>query len=332
MRSNQKIENPLISLVIPAYNEGLSLRSNLFVIRDFAEKSGVDYEVIVVDDGSTDSTWDVCMNISKEWPKMRGLRLSRNFGKEAAILCGLKDTRSDAVIIMDSDLQHPPELIPKMVKLWLEGGYHIVEAHKKSRGKELFLRRWFAQGFYSLMRFLSGFDLAGAADYKLLSRDVVDAYINMPETNRFFRGLVAWLGFSKTAIPFDIPANAVRSSRWSLRKLIKLSFSAITAFSYIPLQLITVVGFITFLFSFALILQTLYMKFSGHAVEGFTTVILAVLFTGSVTMLSLGIIGAYLARIYEELKRRPNYVVMERVGDESSQKSAGARRTLRSLR
>lgn len=319
MSAKHSLENPIISLIIPVYNEGPSLKTNLLTIQDWAGKSGVAYEIIVVDDGSTDSTWDVITQASGEMPEMRALRLSRNFGKEAAILCGLKETDSDAAIVMDSDLQHPPCLIPEMVKLWLEKGYDIVEAQKINRGKEPFLRKWFAQGFYAIMQFLSGFDLAGAADYKLLDRSVVDSYINMPETNRFFRGLISWLGFNKTTVPFDIPADGgMRSSRWSFNKLIKLSFGAITAFSYIPLQLITVVGFITFMFSFILILQTLYMKFSGHAVEGFTTVILAVLFTGSVTMLSLGIIGAYLARIYEELKRRPNYVVKDRVGEENA--------------
>ncbi len=314
MSNNRSYDNPTVSLIIPVYNESLGLRANLPIIRDWAEKSGVAYEIIIVDDGSTDSTWDVIAQVSREIPKIGALRLSRNFGKEAAILCGLKEAGSDAAIVIDSDLQHPPNLIPEMTRLWLEEGYDIVEAQKVNRGKEPFLRKWFAQGFYSVMRFLSGFDLAGAADYKLLSRAVIDSYINMPETNRFFRGLIAWLGFNKTTVPFSIPADDNRSSRWSTGRLIKLSFSAITAFSYIPLQLITVVGFITFMFSFALILQTLYMKFSGRAVEGFTTVILAVLFTGSVTMLSLGIIGAYLARIYEELKRRPNYVVRDRIG------------------
>ena len=279
------------------------------------EQIGVPYLLILIDDGSTDTTWQVCQELQASMTSVRAVRFSRNFGKEAAILCGLREAPGDAVVIMDSDLQHPPSVLPEMIRKWQEDGCDVVETVKVRRGKEPLTRRLFARLFYAAMRILSGFDIARLSDYKLLSRRVVQAYIDLPETNRFFRGLIAWLGFRSGTVQMLLPDDEGRTSRFSWAHLIHLALSAITAFSYVPLQMITLAGVVTFVFSFLLGIQTLYMKWSGQAVEGFTTVILVVLFAWSNIMLSLGVIGEYLARIFDELKRRPNYVVTARLDE-----------------
>lgn len=295
-----------LSLVIPVFNEGEALEAHLAEIRRHAESTGLPCRIILVDDGSTDNTWQVCRRL----PDVEAIRFSRNFGKEAAILAGLRATREDLTIVMDSDLEHPPELIPQMVKLWREGAYQVVEAVKARRAREPWYRRLGARIFNRSMRTLAGVDLAGQSDFKLLTREMVESYLDLPEANRFFRGLITWLGPRRAEIPFEVPPSN-RRTRWSFSQLVSLSLSALSSFSYVPLQLITLAGFLTFVGSFLLSLYVLWVKFSGRAVEGFATVILVVLFVGSITMISLGIIGGYLARIYDELKRRPPYVVSD---------------------
>jgi glycosyltransferase involved in cell wall biosynthesis len=270
-----------------------------------------DHEILVIDDGSTDQTWASLTALTEEDTRIKAVRFTRNFGKEAAIYAGLNYSRGQCTVIMDADLQHPPELIPSMYRLWKEDGYDVVHCEKKIRQDEPVLTRFFVNLFYTLMRFLSGYNLKGATDYKLLDRAVVQHYLDLPEHVRFFRGLVPWLGFRNTVVSFSPSKRAGGHSRWSYPALARLGIRAICSFSSMPMQVVTLMGGIMFAFTILLGAQTLFMKISGKAVEGFTTVILLLLLIGSILMVSLGVIGQYIAMIYEEVKRRPSYIVDE---------------------
>ncbi len=302
----------LLSVVVPLYREGLHLAASVRQIVQALDSLGMDYEVILVDDGSADDTWQVITDQSRCFPAIKGIRLSRNFGKEAALAAGLEQARGDAIVVMDGDLQHPPTLIPTMVQCW-KGGAEVVEAVKQHRGSESLYSKLRAQIFYAIFTRLAGYDLRGASDFKLMDRRVLDAWRSMGERNLFFRGMNAWLGFRRVQLPFDVPTRAGGESSWSVLQLVRLAMTAVTSFSSAPLQLITLTGAGFAVFALVLGAQTLYQKIAGRAVDGFTTVILLLLVIGGALMLGLGIIGTYIARIYEEVKGRPRYIVAERV-------------------
>jgi len=308
------MDSPLISIVIPVYNEGPHIRNSIETVRGVLIRNTIAHEFILIDDGSRDNTWAALKKLADDIPQVRALRLSRNFGKEAALCAGLDAVQGRACVVMDSDLQHPPELIPDMVRLWREEGWDIVDGVKSSRGQEALGYKLGAKLFYRLFLKLTGFDLRGASDFKLLDARALDAWRQMKERDTFFRGMAAWVGFRRTSLLFEVANRVEGVSKWSPVKLAKLFFSAITAFSSMPLQIITALGGVFFIGSLLLAIHTLYMKFHGEAFSGFTTVIMLQLIIGSALMFSLGIIGTYLARIYDEVKGRPRYLISERAG------------------
>jgi len=305
---------PEISLVIPVFRESAHVSEAVRTIQGHLGGACSDYEMILVDDGSPDDTWGYVVKEAQASPFVRGIRLSRNFGKEHAVAAGLEAARGRAVIVMDGDLQHPPSVLPEMITAWREGKAQIVEGVKTNRGNEPLLYGMFAALFYGLLRKLSGFDLRGASDYKLLDRRVVDAWLRLRERNLFFRGMTAWLGFSRHQISFQVAPRVGGRSRWSFFALVKLATTAVTGFSSVLLQLVTIFG-LMFL-SFALILGAYTVSYwaVGRAATGFTTVILLLLIIGGTLMVSLGVMGLYLARIYDEVKARPRYLVSESIG------------------
>ncbi len=270
------------------------------------------FEIVLVDDGSPDDTWGAILEQKKRFDQIQGIRLSRNFGKEAALAAGLEYARGSAILVMDGDLQHPPALIPDMLKLWRSGA-DVVEAVKRSRGKENFISRLRSQMFYGLFTRLTGVDLHGASDFKLMDRRVLNAWLRLYERNLFFRGMNAWLGFRRVQIPFDVAERAGGQTGWSSIKLLKLAMTAVTSFSSAPLYLMILVAVVFAALALPLGLQTLFLKIRGHAVDGFTTVILLILILGSMVMFGIGLVGVYVARIYEEVKGRPRYVIAEQV-------------------
>lgn len=309
-----KPAHAICSIVIPVYAESSHLVDAFSRINETVASLGVPYEIVLVDDGSPDNTWKVIKHLVEQNPSIiKAARLSRNFGKESALCAGLEMAQGKAVIVMDADLQHPPELIPKMIEIWQKTGVDVVEAVKVSRGKESLTTKIGAKLFYAILNYLSGYNLNGASDFKLLDRKVVNALLKMEERNLFFRGMTAWLGFQRTQISFEVHPRIGGKSGWSILKLVKLAFTGITAFSSLPLQFITFLGCLLLGMGTILGIQTLIFKFTGRAVDGFTTVILLLLIIGSFLMISLGIIGLYLARIYEEVKGRPRYIVLETV-------------------
>ena len=309
---------PELSIIIPCYQEGNHLSFVLEEIVKYVEPMQISYELVIVDDGSQDRTWEVIQELSSIYTTLIALRLSRNFGKESALCAGLEIARGQAAIIIDGDLQHPPNLIPEMVSIWKKLGVELVEAIKISRGKESLLNKFGSKLFYKLLNNSSSYNLRGASDYKLLDRKIIDAWLKMGERNLFFRGMVAWLGFRKYTIPFETQERIAGKSGWSIPKLIRLAITGITAFSSLPLQIITFFGFVFLGFALVLGIQTLYLKIFGQAFSGFTTVIILLLIIGSLLMISLGIIGEYIARVYEEVKGRPRYVVMDKIDEKQN--------------
>jgi len=300
-----------LSILMPFYNEEKQIDITVRTILPILEELDISSDILLIDDGSSDHTWDEISKVSLAYPnQVRGLKLSRNFGKEAAICAGLDMVDAHAVILMDGDLQHPPACIPEMIRLWREG-YDVVEGVKSDRGKESKLSRMNARIFYGLFRKVAGYDLSNASDFKLLDRAVIEKWRSLKEYQTFFRGLSAWLGFKRCNFSFEVADRQTGHSRWRLSALVRLSVNAITAFSSIPLHLISLIGAIFFLGSFLLIIQTLFNYFSGNANDGFTTVIIVVLVVGACIMVSLGLLGIYVGKIFEEVKGRPRYIISD---------------------
>jgi glycosyltransferase involved in cell wall biosynthesis len=320
--SSAAATQPLLSVVMPVFREGAHLAAFLATVRSSLEQCDLPHEVVLVDDGSPDDTWQVIRAEAKGNHRLRALRLSRNFGKESALCAGIEHARGAAVIVMDADGQHPPSLIPEMVRLWRDSEADIVEAVKSRRGRESLSSKLGAQLFYFILNRLSGFHFKGASDFKLMNRKAVDAWLRMHERNVFFRGMTVWMGFTTVQVPFEVVPRSAGRSTWSVLKRLKLALIGITAFSSFPLHLVTFAGVIFLGISVLLALETVYLKLAGRAVSGFATVILLELIIGSLLMISLGIIGEYLARIYEEVKGRPRYLVEESIEPKTLQSSA----------
>jgi glycosyltransferase involved in cell wall biosynthesis len=305
------VKPPIITVIIPVYGEGSHLAESLFKIDSIMKSLDETYEIIVIDDGSPDNSWEIVKSGQSNFPFLRAVRFSRNFGKEAAIFAGLELARGNAITVIDADLQHPPELIPKMVRLWQQGKYDVVDAVKTKRGKESPIRRVGSAIFSSLQKKLSGYDLGDSTDFKLMDRKVVNSLLKMKEYHTFFRGMMEWIGFRHERILFETSERAGGNSSWSLLNLLHFALTALTSFSFLPLRLVTLFGVFFLICAFALAVWTLFNWFIGKALSGFTTVILLQLIIGSLTLCSLGIIGEYLARTYGETKKRPRYVIQE---------------------
>lgn len=297
-----------LSIVLPAYNEEQNIANTVKVLTGLLEEQKIDYELVFISDGSKDGTFREIQKAAAGNPRIRGAEFSRNFGKEAGIFAGLELTTGDAVIVMDCDLQHPPSVIPQMWELW-KNGVEVVEGIKTSRGRESLGHKLSAGLFYKIMSRLIKMDMSASSDFKLLDRKVVDVLLSLPERNTFFRALSFWAGFRTEPVYYEVQERQFGESKWSFWSLMRYAITNATSFSTLPLQLVTVMGLVSILFSVVLAVQTLVRFLMGNSVEGFTTVILLILIIGGLLMLSLGIIGHYIARIYEEVKGRPKYII-----------------------
>ena len=305
----------MISVILPSYNEEKMISVAADTICGIMEGENIDCELLFVDDGSRDKTWAEICAAAEKHPQVVGLHFSRNFGKEAAMFAGLEKAKGDCCVVIDCDLQHPPEKIVEMYRLW-EQGYEVVEGIKEDRGEESGLHRFAANTFYRLISWATGMDMSDASDFKLLDRKVVDTLNSMPERNVFFRALSFWVGCMKTSVSYCVQERTEGVSKWSTKSLIKYALTNISSFSSAPLHIVTVLGAVTLVCAVVFGIIALVQKFSGAALGGFTTVILLLLFIGSVIMISLGIIGYYIARIYDEIKGRPRYIISEVRGRE----------------
>lgn len=305
----------MLSVVIPAYKEQETVPLAARELDRILSEAKIDHELIFVDDGSRDATWQKIGEASCAYKCVRGVHFSRNFGKEAAIFAGLAQAKGDCVAVIDCDLQHPPEKLVEMYRLW-EEGYEVIEGVKSDRGKESFLHRLSAKTFYAMISKATGVDMTRASDFKLLDRKAVNVILTMREKRAFFRALSGWVGFKTTEVTYEVQERTAGESKWSTWALTKYAVSNITAFTSWPLHLVTVFGFITLIVSFVMGIVALVQKFMGVALGGFTTVIILLLFIGSLIMISLGIIGYYVGNIYEEIKDRPRYIISATCGEE----------------
>lgn len=304
----------MLSVVIPAYNEEEMVPQAARQIGKILTAAQIDHELIFVDDGSRDKTWERVEQAAREDPAVRGVRFSRNFGKEAAIFAGLGSAVGNCVACIDCDLQHPPEKLVEMYRLWQEG-YEVIEGVKSDRGRESGLHRAAARLFYALISRATKVDMSRASDFKLLDRKAVNVILTMREKRAFFRALSSWVGFRTTEVAYEVRERTAGASKWSTWSLMKYAVSNITAFTAMPLHIVTVLGVVTLLTSLVLGVIALVQKIAGTALGGFTTVIILLLFLGSLIMISLGIIGYYVGNIYEEIKDRPRYVVAQTCGE-----------------
>ncbi len=308
-----------LTVIIPSFNEEDNIENTAKEISSVLDEAGVDFDLLFVSDGSTDKTFEMIETLSKADKRIGGIQFSRNFGKEAAIFAGLDYATGDCVAVIDCDLQHPPKTLVEMYRLW-EEGYEVVEGIKSKRGKENPFYLLFTKIFYGIMSSLMKLNMNKTSDFKLLDRKVVNALLDLPERNTFFRALTFWAGFKSTSVTFDVEQRRAGKSKWSFSGLVKYAISNTTSFTTAPLKFVFILGIIFMLFSFVLGVETLVNYFLHIAADGFTTVILLILIVGGCINISLGIMGHYISRIYEEVKGRPRYIVSKITGEKESEK------------
>ncbi|MBE2315438.1 glycosyltransferase family 2 protein [Solirubrobacter sp. CPCC 204708] len=309
-----KREPELLSVVAPMYEEQDTV--DPFTDRVAAALGDLNYELILVNDGSKDGTRDAMAAAAARDPRVKVVSLARNFGHQPALTAGLEHARGDAIVMLDGDLQDPPEVIPQMLDQW-RAGIDVVYAVREQRLGETAFKRVTARGFYRTFRRLTGLDLAvESGDFRLMDRRALDALLSMPERNRFLRGMTVWIGFSQIAVPFVRQERHAGVTKYPLRKMLRFSFDAITSFSSTPLQWATFLGFFFSLVAFLAIPLTVVARYANIFERGVPTTIIIVLLLGGIQLITLGIIGEYIGRIYDEVKHRPLYVVGERINVE----------------
>ena len=310
-----------LSVVAPILNEEEVVRT--FYERTCAALEGTEFELILVDDGSTDSTPEILDELANEDPRVRVIHLSRNFGYQAAVSAGIDHARGEAVVTIDADLQDPPELIDDLIAQWREGA-DVVYAVRRDRAGESRAKLTTARWFSSLFSRLAQLEIpAGAGDFRLLDRRAVEALRRMPERSRFLRGMVVWVGFNQSSVPYDRDPRYAGSTRYRWRTLFRISLDALSSFSRVPLQVATIAGFAISFVAFLGIPYVIVNRLLGFYVEGVSTLLFAILLLGGIQLIFLGIIGEYISRIYDEVKRRPLYVVSERRNVEAAEPARG---------
>ena len=294
---------PVISVVVPLFNEELMINEAIETIDGIVKNLKCTYELVFVNDGSSDNTEALLRQAEQSMDNIVGVHFSRNFGKEAAMVAGIEVARGDCVLFIDADLQHPPELIPQMFARWLDG-VDVVNAKKKERGTESIAYKLSANLFNWGMSSALNSDFGGASDYKLIDRKVVDALMQCSERNRFFRGLVTWVGFRTEDVEFDVEDRTQGESKWNGISMLRYSANNLLAFTSFPLRLVAYLGFATVGVGGLLLLQTFYKYLTGAAADGFTTVIAVQILLGGMLLSSMGVIALYIAKIYQEQKAR----------------------------
>jgi len=303
------------SVVVPVFNEEPNIDEFLKRTLKVMDSLGGAFEIVFVDDGSTDSTFKKILKWAQSRKEVRGLRFSRNFGHQAAITAGIDEAYGDAVIVMDGDLQHPPELIPGMVKAWRDG-YNIVNTRREETEGIPLGKKLFSKAFYKLINIDSEVPiLADAADFRLMDRASVEAFKKIREQDRFVRGLTSWIGFAQTSVPYRAEARHSGRTKYTVAKMLKFAVNGVTSFSTLPLKFVGYMGLFVATLSFAYACYALYVRLVlDIAVEGWTSMLVGMLFLGGVQLIGIGVLGAYIARIFRQVKNRPLYIVQERAG------------------
>ena len=306
----------LVSIVIPVLNEAANLANLVARLTPVLDGLDVDWELVFVDDGSTDATLSLLRSQHGADPRIKAVSLSRNFGKEVALAAGLRYARGDAAIMIDADLQHPPELLSQFIARWREG-YQVVYGRRMDRATDSAARRFVSQIYYKLFNALVETDIPeGAGDFRLLDRKAIDAMNRIGEASRFNKGLFSWIGFKSIGVPYMVAERADGGgSRWNVRRLVHFALDGLTSFSTIPLRVSTLLGLAVSIFAFCyavmIVAETVLF---GIKVPGFPSIMISVMFFAGVQLIFLGIIGEYLGRVYEEVKARPLFLVAEEIG------------------
>lgn len=317
------MERPTISIIAPIFNEEAvidELHRRLTPVLDGMNKS---FEVLMVNDGSRDRSMERMVEIARKDPRYKIVNFSRNFGHQIAITAGMDHAQGDAIVIIDADLQDPPEVIPKLVEKWQEG-FDIVYAVREKRKGETFFKKWTAAAFYRTLKKITNVDIpVDTGDFRLMSRRAVEKLKTIRERHRFVRGLVSWIGFPQTGVTFVREERFAGETKYPLKKMLKFAFDGITSFSFFPLQLATYFGFLVSGLSFMGILVVILMKlFTTVTIPGWSSMIASILFLGGVQLITIGIIGEYIGRIYDEVKQRPLYIVQDLVGLEAPESAS----------
>ncbi len=299
-----------LSIIIPAYNEEKNI--DILYKKLLSALSGFDFEIIFIDDGSTDDTFNEIKRISEKDNRIKGFSFSRNFGHQTALLAGLKEAKNNIVITMDADGQHPPEIIPKLINEY-EKGYDIVNTKRTSTADASHFKNFSSRLFYKIINTLTDVKIEPASsDFRLMTRKTVDAFLQIDEKDRFTRGLVKWMGFKQSVIEFEAPERISGKSKYTLRKMLRFAFDGITSFSSRPLKFSIMAGIISVFAGFVYSVYILIMYFSGNTTPGWASMMLVILFLGGIQLLGIGIIGEYIARIFNEAKNRPHYFIKDK--------------------
>ncbi|MDP0563233.1 MAG: glycosyltransferase family 2 protein [Candidatus Endonucleobacter sp. (ex Gigantidas childressi)] len=318
----QRNKAPFLSCVVPVFNEGAVISSFILALAEQLSILTSQFEIIVVDDGSSDNTVSLIEPFYADFP-VKLITLSRNFGKEAALTAGIDACIGDVALLIDADFQHPLAMIPVFLNYW-EKGYDMVYGIRKDRRDESFLKKKGAHFFYKIMSFSTGVEVpANAGDFRLMSRNVIEALKALPERGRFMKGIYAWVGFKSIGIPFDVQERAAGETAWNYRKLTGLALSGITSFTSIPLRVVGIIGLVISLVSVLYALVTIFQTlFLGTDLAGWPTIVTAITFIGGIQLLSLGVLGEYIAGIFNEVKKRPTYLINKQRGFEKEQDNA----------
>ena len=302
-----------ISLIVPCYNEESNIEPFYnAIVEVFHNLPDADFELMYVNDGSKDNTFSKIEELNKKDSRVKCVSFARNFGKEAALFAGIRNVTGDCTVVLDADLQHPPAVMIEMYKKWKEG-FEVVEGVKTDRGKEGIFHKLFTKIFYGMISKAVGMDMKNSSDYKLLDKKVVAELANLKERNTFFRALSFWVGFNKTTVYYEVADRANGSSKWSAKSLIKYAINNVICFTYTPLQIVTALGSIFILIGLGITIDAVITYIRGTAASGFPTLIIILFIGFGAIMLSLGIIGVYIAQIYDEIKGRPQYIIGKRI-------------------
>lgn len=304
-----------LTVVIPCHNESEAFSECLRRVKaSCSEQSGWEYEIVFVNDGSTDATWDNISDAARHDPHVVGVNLSRNFGHQIALTAGLSICRGERIFILDADLQDPPELLEKMMKR-MDAGADVVYGQRLSRDGESLFKRMTAIAFYRFLNFLSDLDIPkDTGDFRLINRSVLETLLSMPETDRFIRGMISWVGFRQEALPYQRAKRIAGKSKYPINRMVRFSIDAITGFSIRPMRIASIFGLILAIFTLLMLAWTLYSWFVTDTAPGWASLMTVILLIGSVQMLVLGIIGEYLGRLFMQSKQRPLFVIQETVG------------------
>lgn len=301
----------LVSIIVPCFNEEAVLDEFYKVTSDCLKDLPAEKEYVFVDDGSKDATYEILKRMADEHEDVHYVSFSKNFGKEAAIFAGLKECKGDAAVVIDADLQHPPTVIHDMYKLWTEG-YEVIEGIKSNRGKEGIFHKMFAGSFYKMISGMMGIDMNNSSDFKFLDRKVIDVLASLKERNTFFRALSFWTGFNTTSISYEVQERVAGKTKWSFKSLVKYALNNLTSFSYAPLYGIITIGILFFILGLYLAIDAIIDYINGSTVAGYPTLIVLFVVATACILLSVGIIGVYIAKIYDEIKQRPQYIIRDK--------------------